>query len=83
MVMMPTVVEATYRGEYLIDLRFSDGSQGTVDFSVWLDGPVFEPLKNHVFFSRFFVDGGTVTWPNGADIAPEALYEQVHASRPA
>ena len=47
--MMPTVVEATYRGEYLIDLRFSDGSQGTVDFSAWLVRPV---VAMHRFSSR-------------------------------
>lgn len=81
--MMPTVVEATYRGEYLIHLRFSDGSQGTVDFSPWLDGPVFEPLKDREYFAQFFLDGGTVAWPNGADIAPETLHEHVQVARPA
>lgn len=77
--MIPSVVAAEYRGDFRIHLRFSDGSAGTVDFSQWLRGPVFEPLKDPGFFKRFFVDGGTVSWPNGADIAPETLYEEVRA----
>jgi hypothetical protein len=80
---MPAVIEAKYRGDYRIHLVFNDGSEGTVDFAQWLDGSVFEPLKDREVFRRFFVDGGTVGWPNGADIAPETLYEQARAGRPA
>jgi hypothetical protein len=50
------------------------------DFSAWLHGPVFEPLKDQGYFQRFFLEGGTVTWPNGADIAPETLYERAKSS---
>lgn len=77
--MIPSVIEAEYRGDFRIHLRFSDGSAGTVDFAPWIQGPVFEPLKDPGFFKRFFVDGGTVSWPNGADIAPETLYEELRA----
>jgi hypothetical protein len=76
---VPNVIEAAYRGDFRIHLRFDDGSAGTIDFEHWLQGPVFEPLKDQRFFRRFFLDGGTVTWPNGADIAPETLHEQVRA----
>ena len=58
-----------------------DGTQASVDFEPWLTGPVFEPLKDAAYFRKFFVDGGTVVWPNGADIAPETLYEAAQAAR--
>lgn len=80
MSVLPAVVKAEYRGDFKIRLLFNDGVQGTVDFSDWLEGPVFEPLKNRAYFARFFVEGGTVTWPNGADIAPETLHERAKAS---
>lgn len=80
MVFLPTVTRAEYRGEYRIHLAFNDGVESTVDFSSWLQGPVFEPLKDPGFLQRFSLDGGTVTWPNGADIAPGTLYERAKAS---
>ncbi len=75
MSILPSVVSAEYRGGYRIHLMFSDESEKTVDFRPWLEGPVFEPLKDPDYFRKFFLDGGTVAWPNGADIAPETLYE--------
>ena len=80
---LPTVIQAEHHSEFKIRLVFNDGTQGTVDFSDWLAGPVFEPLKDPEYFARFFIDGGTVVWPNGADIAPETLHERVKASEAA
>jgi len=80
MSVLPAVVEAEYRGDFKIRLLFNDGVRGTVDFTDWLTGPVFEPLKDRAYFARFFVEGGTVTWPNGADVAPETLHERAKAS---
>jgi hypothetical protein len=74
MVDLPVVVNAEYRGGYRIRITFDDNTEKTIDFGPWLCGPVFEPLKDLDYFRRFFLDGWTVAWPNGADIAPEALY---------
>ncbi len=74
MVPLPAVTRAHHAGGYRIHLVFNDGSENTVDFSQWFAGPVFEPLRDVAYFQRFFIDGGTVSWPNGADIAPETLY---------
>jgi hypothetical protein len=72
---LPQVIRAEYRGGHRIRVTFNDDTEKTIDFRPWLDGPVFEPLRDVDYFRRFFVDGGTVVWPNGADIAPETLYE--------
>jgi hypothetical protein len=80
MALLPAVVRAEYRGEYHIHLVFNDGVENTVDFEAWLDGPVFEPLRDPAYFRRFFLEGGTIAWPNGADIAPETLYERAKSS---
>lgn len=69
------VVEARYVSAYRLGLRFSDGAEKTVDFSRWLRGEVFESLQDLRLFKKFFLSGGTVCWPNGADIAPETLRE--------
>lgn len=73
---LPTVIRAEYCGEYRIRVVFDDGVDAIVDFTDWLNGPVFEPIKDARLFSRFVIDGGTIGWPNGADIAPETLYER-------
>lgn len=80
---LPAVVEADYQGEFKIRLTFNDGVKGIVDFSDWLSGPVFEPLRDPANFARFFLEGGTVAWPSGADIAPETLHERAKASEAA
>mgnify|MGYP001571298688 CR=1 FL=1 len=74
MKILPHVVEARYVSGYRIELLFNTGVRKTVDFSHWLKGPVFEPLRNRQAFRKFYIDGGTICWPNGADIAPETLY---------
>ena len=77
---LPLVTQAEYRGEYKIHLVFNDGTEGVVDFSDWLAGPVFEPVRDPDFFQRFFIEAGAIVWPNGADIAPETLHERAKAS---
>jgi len=76
--MMVQVLEARYRGEHRVWLRFDDGLDGEVDLAGELEGEVFEPLRDPAYFARFLVDE-TLLWPNGADFAPEFLHERVSA----
>ena len=73
------VVEANYVRDHIVWLRFQDGTCGEVDLAPEMCGPMFEPLKDPAYFSRFSLNTEccTLEWPNGADIAPEFLYEQV------
>jgi len=74
-VYMPRVIDAKYLDDYLIHIIFSNGKEGTIDLSSFIGQGVFEPLSNKDYFKKLFVDGWTISWPNGADIAPETLYE--------
>ena len=73
--MLPAVTKAKHVRGYLIQVKFNDGTKKTIDFEPWLSGPIFKPLRNKEYFKKFFVDGPTIAWPNGADIAPETLYD--------
>ena len=73
--MISSVTKAKYVPDYLIEVKFNDGTKKAIDFEPWLTGPIFRPLKSKVYFKTLFIDGPTIAWPNGADIAPETLYE--------
>jgi hypothetical protein len=78
--MIPRVIDAKHIKDYTLYIRFSDGSEGEVDFEKELEGEIFEPLRDIPYFKDFNVDQElhTVVWPNGADFAPEFLYEKLH-----
>lgn len=73
---IPHVVEAEYIKDYTIKLKFNDGSVKIVTLESYVKrGGVFSRLEDKEFFKKFFIDLNTLCWPNGADIAPERLYE--------
>jgi hypothetical protein len=73
------IKEAKYLYDYVIWLRFNDGAIGEVDLEDELYGEVFEPLKEIEKFKSFRVDPEleTIVWDNGADMAPEFLYNKM------
>ena len=58
-------------------LTFDNGVQKRVNLRQELYGPIFEPLRDPSYFAKAYVDpdSRTVAWPNGADFAPDFLYQ--------
>ena len=64
--------------DYQLRLTFAYGTVGDVDFAGREWQGVFEPLRDPTYFARVEVDpeSGTITWPDGLDMAPEPLYSE-------
>ena len=68
-----------------LQVTFMDGLTGWVDLSHWLfsrriDGSVFEALREEDVFRLAAVELGAITWPNGADLSPDAMYDALQQS---
>lgn len=71
------VKEVQYIQNYKLQVIFDNNSKKLVDLSSYLEGEIFEPLKNIEYFKQVKVDEDieTICWENGADFSPEFLYE--------
>lgn len=78
---LPVVVGVAILRDHVLRLLFDDGTVGDVDFTAEEWNGVLEPLGDPDYFAHVRVDpeAGTITWPNGVDMAPEPLYEQARA----
>ena len=81
--MLLHIERAEYIERHRVHLWFNDGTDGEVDLSDVLDGPIFEPLQDVDYFKSFRIEGHTLVWENGADFAPEYLHGLVHSESPA
>ncbi len=72
-----SVKAVKYLEDYKLILTFADGSVKQVDLAGYLNGRIFEPLKDVNYFKTVAVhpELDTIVWENGADMAPEFLYE--------
>ena len=72
--MILTIKDVDYLGDYTLLCTFNDGAKKKVDLTSLLKYPAFRELKDKNKFIQFGLDQ-TIFWANGADIAPEYLYE--------
>lgn len=76
------VVSVQVEPDRQLQITFIDGTTGTVDLRSFLNAPhiqgtVFEPLRDSAYFAEARVAMGVVQWPNGADLAPDAMYDAI------
>ena len=72
---MIRVVDVDYIKDYTLEMTFSDGVRKRMDFRPILQGEVFGELIDKAKFVQYGLTKSTIEWANGADIAPEYLYE--------
>jgi hypothetical protein len=62
------------REQFIVHVRFTNDEERDIDIVPYIRGPVFEALRDPQFFAAVHVEGGTIAWPNGADIDPDVLF---------
>ena len=72
---MLRVVDVDYIKDYVLLVTFSDGNKKKVDLRPYLTGEVFGELLDKEKFVQYGLTRITIEWANGADLAPEFLYE--------
>ena len=71
------VISFAVVGPFVLDVRFDDGTQRTIDFQPVLRGELYGPLRDVSIFQQVTIDpdAHTLVWPNGADFDPATLHD--------
>jgi hypothetical protein len=76
--MLHRISELRVEPGYRLWVRFADGVEGEVDVSALVGSGMFTPLADESFFATAFIDEfGALGWPNGADLAPDAMHDSL------
>ena len=75
----PHITDVSVPEYGVLRLTFADGLSGELNVLDRMRGPVFDRARSPEGFVEAALDpeSGTVTWPGGADLAPDTLYERV------
>jgi len=80
--MLDRIVAAEARPHYHVWIRFEDGLEGELSLAHLVGRGVFASWSDEEEFHRVFVDdeSGTIAWPGGLDLAPNALHRRLSES---
>jgi len=77
------VLSVAVKGDYTLHVRFVDGLEGEVEMAKLIfsaGAGVFASLKDESLFGAVCVEQGVVVWPNGLDLAPDAMHRAIAQS---
>ena len=79
------VMDVRAQPGFCLQVTFVDGTAGKVELSRFLassaaQGTVFESLRDESLFRCASIERGAVHWPNGADLAPDAMYDAIKST---
>lgn len=72
--MSPRAKQVKELDRFKLEVKFTNGEVRIFDMTPLLKLPVYQPLKDHAYFERVFIDQGIVPWPNEIDVSPDSLY---------
>ena len=70
----PKAISVRPLPDYRIEVKFNNGEQGIFDVHPYIHGEWFGQLADENFFQTVHVEGLSVAWDGGQDIAPDCLY---------
>jgi len=70
---MVTVVKVEPLDSFQLKVWLSDGRQGFIDVTPYLEKGVFQELKDVAYFRRVSVAFGGVVWPHEQDLSPDII----------
>ena len=69
------IIKASALTGFNMKIEFEDGLEKEIDLERFLQGLIFEPIRNsQQLFQDVQIEGGAISWSNGADIDPDVLY---------
>jgi hypothetical protein len=68
--------------DFRLHVVFADGTAGDVYLRAFIEsqttnGTLFEALRDRAYFRQVRLEMGALAWPNGADLAPDAMYDAI------
>ena len=70
----PKATEVFPLADYKLRVKFDNGEEKIFDVKPYIKGEWFSELLDPDVFNAVQVEGLSVAWPDGQDIAPDCLY---------